>query len=162
MPDGNRDAVPGTAYLSHAQNMPSEVIEYGLPTIALLFDRVCRLCIESFADNDVAVAGIKLNQQCPIAERALDQLMLDNLCIRASEIEAHTAILGFHPRGEYAAFPQIYGRLGCMPIIGSGIPLLDVLGRSPCLPDIFDRCSDSGFDGDLHMVSFRGCDEPLN
>jgi Tripartite tricarboxylate transporter family receptor len=41
----------------------------------------------------------------------------------------------------------------CVPIIGRGIPLLDVLRRRASGPDLSDRCVDDGLNRDLHGVS---------
>ncbi len=66
-----------------------EVVQDRLPTAALLFDRVRCLRVKSFAYRNAIVTRDELDQQHPVSEGTLDQLMLHELRIRAGEIKSH-------------------------------------------------------------------------
>src|SRR4028119_625348 len=85
-----------------------------------------------------------------VAHPLLDSLLRDHASVDAFEIEAHAAVLRFHPRPERAAFAQVDGALGGVPAFVSGIPLLDVLGVVPDGPDLVQLGVDERLDGDLH------------
>src|SRR5215468_6289385 len=137
-------------------NMASEVVENGLPASALLLDGMSCLTIEGYAHRDTIRPRSKLDLRGAVAERILDQLVVDDLRIGSSEVEAHAAVLCLHPRGKDSAFPQIHRSSGGVPIVGGCVPLLDVFGCGVGAPDPLDRGGDVGFDGDFHGVLWCG------
>ncbi len=139
------------AALRHTlNNVAGEIVENGLPPSLLLLDGVRRFAVKGDADDDAFGVRGELDLRHAIAERILDQLMLDDLRVGPGEIEAHAAVLGLHARGEGAALAQVNGGSCRMPVIRCGVPLLDLRGRRIGPPDLLDGCRDSGFDVDLH------------
>ena len=129
-----------------------EVVENGLPPLALLLDRVRSLTIEGDADPDTIRDSSKLDPSCAIAEGVFNQPVLYDLRIGSGEIEAHAAIFCLHARGECAADPQVDRGSGRVPVVGRGIPLFDVLRRRIGAPNLLDGCSDGRLDSDLHRM----------
>src|SRR5215475_14645988 len=106
--------------------------------------------IEGDAYRDASLARRELDPRGSVTEGILDQLVLDDLGVGASEIEAHAAVLRLHARRELAALAQIDRGGGRVPVGGGRIPLLDVRGCRVCTPDLLDGSRDIGLDGDLH------------
>lgn len=77
-------------------NMTSKIIQNGLPPVALLFDGMRWLTIESHADHNAFRAISKFNPRCAIAKGIFDQFVYHHSRIGSGEIEPHAAILGFH------------------------------------------------------------------
>src|SRR4051812_25207401 len=104
-----------------------EVIQDALPPGALLLDRMRRLAVEGHAHSYALGQAGKVDPRLAAAERVFDQSMLHDLGISPGEVEPDAAVLRFHARGEGAAHSQIHRGRGRMPVIGCGIPLLDIL-----------------------------------
>src|SRR5690606_6351718 len=134
-------------------HVPLEVIQDRLPTVALLLDRMRRLAVESHSHVHAVRVRSKLHLGRTIAEGILDQLVLDDVRVRAREIETHATVLRLHPRREGTAHAQIHGRCRRMPVIGRGIPLLDVFRCRVRTPYFVDGCRNAGFNSDLQCVS---------
>src|SRR5262249_21660979 len=131
-------------------DMAREIVKDRLPPLPLLFDRMRLLAVERNAHQDASWRLHELDPRRPVAEGVLDQLVLDDLGIGSSEIEAHAPILRLHARRELASLAQI-DRGGCrMPVIGGRIPLLDVRGCRISIPDLLDGSRNVGLDGDFH------------
>ena len=56
--------------------MAGKVVQYGLPTIALLFDRMSFLTNKGYTHANTFRAISELDLSCAIAEGILDQLVL--------------------------------------------------------------------------------------
>jgi hypothetical protein len=82
--------------LSVRLDVASEVIENRLPALALLLDRMGRFAVECNAHFDTGLIWGELDLGLTITKGILDQLRLDDLRVRSSEIEAHAAVLSLH------------------------------------------------------------------
>src|SRR4051812_42455910 len=130
--------------------MSSKAVENGLPALPLLLNGVGLLRVERLSNHDTPVVANELNDCYTATEGHLNQLVGNDLGVSPGEVETKTAVLGLHARGERATDSQIY-RGGCgVPVIGCSVPLLDVIRRRPCAPDLFDWCSDRGLYCDFH------------
>src|SRR6516165_224553 len=140
-------------FLLIAFNVAGEIVENGLPPSLLLLDGVRRFAVKGDADDDAFGVRSELDLRHAVAERILDQLMLDDLRVGPGEIEPHAAVLGLHAREESAALAQVNGSSCRMPVIRCGVPLLDVRGCRIGPPDLLDGRRDSRFDVDLHRCA---------
>ena len=98
----------------------------------------------------------ELHAKSALAEPALDELVLHDVGICPSKIEARTAVLRLHARRECSPLAQVNPSCCGMTVIGGRIPLLGVLWIVPGCPDLFDERRDGRFYGDLHRFSSRG------
>jgi hypothetical protein len=85
-----------------------------------------------------------------VAHPVFDGLVGHNAGVRALEVEALAAVLGFHARQELPAFAEIDGASGRVPVILGGVPLLDVRRVVPGIPDLVHLGLDDSLNGDLH------------
>src|SRR3569623_2054789 len=144
-----RSAITAAA-LTPCLDMAGKVVQYGLPTIAQLFDRMRVLTIEGYTHANPLRVISELDLSCAITEGILDQLVLHDVCISPGEVKTHAAVLCLHACRERAAHAQIHrGRRG-VPVIRRSIPLLDVLGSGIRAPYLIDGRGDNGFNGNLH------------
>ena len=81
---------------SLAFDVACEVVEDRLPSVTLLLSRVRGVAVEGYPDADTGRVRRKHDLRRAVAERILDQLVLDDLCIGACEIETHASILRLH------------------------------------------------------------------
>lgn len=134
-------------------NVLSKIIEDGLPSLALLFDRIFSFSVERGAHRNTICAIQELDSTSTVSEGILNQLVRDDFGIGSGEVKAEATVFGLHARVEGTANPQINSGLGCVPIIRRGIPLLDVVRCCTIAPNFSDRCIDDGFNGDFHGVT---------
>ena len=87
------DANPGATNVLRAGGKASAAL-------ALLLDRVLGFRVERDAHGDALGRGDEGDRGHAVAEAVLDQLLRDDLCVNAREVEAETAVLGFHARRE--------------------------------------------------------------
>src|SRR5262245_25505681 len=119
-------AYANSGFLLIAFNVAGEIVENGLTHSMLLLDGVRRVAVNGDSDEDAFGVRVELDLRHAIAERILDQLVLDDLRVGPGEIEAHAAVLGLHARRESAALAQVNGSSCRMPVIRCGVPLLNV------------------------------------
>src|SRR5262245_23119095 len=90
---GKADSVPlHSRLLSIGFNVAGEIVENGLPPFLLLLDGVRGFAVKGDADDHAFGVRGELDLRYAIAERILDQLMLDDLRVSPGEIEAHAAV----------------------------------------------------------------------
>src|SRR3569623_1729320 len=144
-----RSAITAAA-LTPCLDMAGKVVQYGLPTIALLFDRMSVLTIEGYTHANPFRVISELDLSRAITEGILDQLVPHDVCISSGEVKTHAAVLCVHAGRERAAHAQIHRGYSGVPVIRRSVPLLDVLGSCIGEPHFIDRCGDNGFYGNCH------------
>lgn len=112
--------------------MPAEVVQDGLPALALDIRRVLGFRIECRLYEDCAIALDELGRGFPsVGHPVFDGLPRHDAGVRALEVEGRAAVLCLHARQELATLAQIDGAPGGVPVTLRGIPLLDVRRVGP-------------------------------
>src|ERR1700743_3045203 len=115
-----------------------EVVEDGLPSASLHFDRIRAFGFERFYDFDVITLLCKIDRHLSSVTNGIcDVLVWRDLVIDTGKIESKAAVLCFHPGKEFTARSQVIFGTCRMPVVRSGTPLCDVFGSRPILPDFF-------------------------
>lgn len=128
-----------------------EAIENALPALLLQLGRIFVFRIESFHHPRVMLGLREFDGDVPVvSKREVQCTRRFDLREDAFEIEPERPVLGLHAVFERAAYAQIRFCAGAAPSVGREIPVLDVLGRDPCIPNGLDGCGNQGFDSDFH------------
>jgi transposase InsO family protein len=131
-------------------DVPREVVQDGLPALALLFGAVALLGVEGLAHPDAIGQWSELDAHlAPVAQGVFDQALRCDTGVRALEVEADAAVPRLHARAELATFAQIHAGARCVPVGRGGVPLLHGARVIPGGPHAVDGRVDTGFDGDL-------------
>ena len=129
-----------------------ELIEDVLPALSLLLCCMDIFRIKGLNHADAAVRFFEVNgDRATVIHDVLYELPRVDFGKGAFEVESHGPVFCFHSVVEATADPQIYGRIGAAPRIQREIPLSDVIGCDPCIPNHSKWRMDFRFNGDLHM-----------
>lgn len=90
-----------------SRDVLGEVIEDGLPTLTLLFQRMLGFGFESYTYRHTLCAIDEFDRPVSVSKHILNALVRNDLCVRAFKIEAKAAIFGFHARGKPTPHAQI-------------------------------------------------------
>src|SRR5690606_29718250 len=132
-------------------NIPTKVVQDGLPTLALEFGRVFGFRVETDGHENAVGALGKLDLGfTAVAHPVFDEPLRYDAGVGAFEVEAFAAVLRFHTRQELATFAQIDGAAGRVPVILSRIPSFDVRGIAVGIPDLAEIGLYASFHGDFH------------
>lgn len=107
-------------------DMLLKAIRYRLPTVLLLLDGMGLLAVKCDPYRYAVRTFVELDPGFPISEVVFDQAVFHNFGVGTFKVESEAAVLGLHPRTEPPTRTEIDGRLRCMPVIRSRIPLNDV------------------------------------
>src|SRR5687768_12376326 len=103
--------------------MPGEIVEDGLPTLALHLRIVFSLRLERLRHYDATGLFAELHfDVTAVGHPEFDDLLGHDSGVRPLEVETGAAVFRLHPRGELASLPQIDGALSGVPVVRGGVP----------------------------------------
>ncbi len=153
--EGNEYLVAfSTACCSGCFHMCFEIIQDTLPALPLLLARQHVFRLEGFNQDYAAICFFKVNGDSSIILEGIVDFPAWFNCDKSTfEIKALGAIPRFHAIFELVTHLQVYFRLGALPVLRREIPLDNMVGINPCLPNLFNwRCYNS-FNGDIQRNS---------
>src|SRR5687768_12946016 len=132
-------------------DVSAEVIQNRLPALTLELGRVVILGVEGLLHQNAVGALDELDLDlAPVAHLIFDRLSRHDAGERAFEVEALATVLGFHAGHEFPALAKVDGAMRRVPVVLRGVPLLDVGGGIPGVPNGLEPGSYDLLDGDLH------------
>ncbi len=126
-----------------------EVVEDGLPAVALKGFRVRLFHFKGFGYVDAAVAVFELDGDLSAVIKGVgDGTKRGNVGVRAGKVEACAFVFGSHDGFEPAAGADVVFCARGFPVVGGVAPAGDMLRLCPHIPDFFNGCADCAFDSD--------------
>lgn len=132
-------------------DMLLEVVQNALPPLPLLLRSIFIFCCKRFC-HLCPIPGLKEldGDKSVVSELEVQGLLWRYLDEDTLEIKAKGSIFGLHSVLESTSNSQINFCLGTTPLIDGEVPLGDVIGRNPGIPNLLGRGRNFSFYGDVH------------